>query len=515
MFIEQTKPVARRYLLWVLAIQAALFLSTAVFFVFFELNVERKGAAAEAQAVSAFAEQSMLASEVFLRNVASEVRDRPDLFQRFDGAWIDRWSVRAQILPQVRSVSLISADGILINDAVVRGERIIDLSDRPYFTRLQDGDRRVIVTEPTFSPARDSWFFGMVLGVFADEGRMLGSVILEIEPIYFLERFARLTAAGYNVGIISDTNTLVTARLIDFGVAPLGKTITLLPPPGVTQYMGTEILGPGIISHFPVPTYPLGVLIHRPVTETLSIVLGPLIGALIIAAVGTTAVSLVLGRLRASEIKLAAEHEMLLSSHRQLADTIEELGESNLALSETNDELERARARLEEMIATDALTAATSRRAFLEQAAEEFARAARYDRDMCVVVLDIDHFKKINDTHGHAAGDEALKLFAQTCMHAKREQDVFGRLGGEEFALLLPETDAAAAHVVAERVRLAIAGAVVTHPERGTAFTMTVSQGIAARARDDRDVDALLGRADVALYAAKNNGRNRVEQAAA
>jgi diguanylate cyclase (GGDEF)-like protein len=158
---------------------------------------------------------------------------------------------------------------------------------------------------------------------------------------------------------------------------------------------------------------------------------------------------------------------------------------------------------------TDALTGLFNRRAFLEAAERVMAEQGRNSLPVSVLVFDLDHFKSINDRFGHLAGDEALKAFARTVRTSMRTNDVIGRVGGEEFAAVLPTT-AEEATAVAERVRAAFetAGAVIADRE----ITATVSVGVTA-ATPPVEIETLLARADAALYRAKRNGRNRVEVA--
>ena len=155
----------------------------------------------------------------------------------------------------------------------------------------------------------------------------------------------------------------------------------------------------------------------------------------------------------------------------------------------------------------DSLTSALNRRAFNNEAQLALTRATRYRRPLSLAILDLDHFKQINDTHGHLAGDLALQQFADVCRITLREGDIFARFGGEEFVLLLSETDAAAAVVLLERLRQQVSALVLRH---GTSsFSLHVSAGLAQWQPGD-DLDSLFKRADQALYSAKSNGRNRV-----
>ncbi len=126
-------------------------------------------------------------------------------------------------------------------------------------------------------------------------------------------------------------------------------------------------------------------------------------------------------------------------------------------------------------------------------------------------MIDIDHFKKINDTYGHHTGDMALKVFAKNCLTVLRENDIFGRLGGEEFAAVLPETGEKKAFQVAERLREKISETIMS--EGDISFKLQASIGVAALRKEDRKLDDILQAADQALYDAKRLGRNRVVSA--
>ena len=169
-----------------------------------------------------------------------------------------------------------------------------------------------------------------------------------------------------------------------------------------------------------------------------------------------------------------------------------------------------AERKLIEMANIDALTGVFNRRHFMEVGQRELSIRRRHQRPLTALMLDLDHFKNINDAFGHAMGDRALEHFATTCRNGMRTEDIIGRLGGEEFAIILPDTRIEEARMVAERIRLAVQTA---QPEDGTEIpAMTVSIGMTAASRDD-DMDALLKRADAALYEAKAKGRNRVATA--
>ena len=156
----------------------------------------------------------------------------------------------------------------------------------------------------------------------------------------------------------------------------------------------------------------------------------------------------------------------------------------------------------------DELTGVLARRRFLRIAQRELFRDRRFDRPMSAVMLDIDHFKKVNDRHGHAVGDQVLRAVAQRCQKIIREIDIFGRYGGEEFSLVLPELDIKQAQDVAERLCLEIAQQPFEIDDGK--LDITISLGITQLTPSDVDIESLLMRADEAMYSAKRAGRNQV-----
>jgi diguanylate cyclase (GGDEF)-like protein len=156
----------------------------------------------------------------------------------------------------------------------------------------------------------------------------------------------------------------------------------------------------------------------------------------------------------------------------------------------------------------DPLTTSLTRRHFFNIAEAEFLRFKRYKRAMAVMVIDVDNFKRVNDTYGHHAGDLALRSLSLVAMDHKRAPDTFGRLGGEEFGLLLPETNLQQATIVAERIRSMWEQSPVNLD--GEPIHSTVSIGVAGASPADTAFEDLLRRADQMMYKAKNSGRNRV-----
>jgi diguanylate cyclase (GGDEF)-like protein len=168
-----------------------------------------------------------------------------------------------------------------------------------------------------------------------------------------------------------------------------------------------------------------------------------------------------------------------------------------------------ADAELERQAHTDFLTELATRRRFIELASAEVTRAQRYRTSLSLIMFDIDHFKAVNDNYGHKTGDNVLQKLATTLRQTLRDVDIVGRLGGEEFAVMLPETNTPEAWDAAERLRLAIAGTEM-HAESDIRFHVTISVGISTLTDSACDIETLLKNADDALYIAKNNGRNQV-----
>ena len=169
------------------------------------------------------------------------------------------------------------------------------------------------------------------------------------------------------------------------------------------------------------------------------------------------------------------------------------------------------RAKLERLASTDPLTGAANRRAFMERSDQEVRRSHRCGHPLSLIMIDVDEFKAINDTHGHQAGDAVLKCMSQICGDTIRAStDYLARLGGEEFAILCPETDSNGAAELAERLREAVAGQSVSWDGQDIAFTASFGVAVVDLETALGPVEDAMRRADESLYAAKEGGRNRV-----
>jgi diguanylate cyclase (GGDEF)-like protein len=165
---------------------------------------------------------------------------------------------------------------------------------------------------------------------------------------------------------------------------------------------------------------------------------------------------------------------------------------------------------VQKLAITDALTHLYNRRGFSELAQREIERARRFQRPVSAIMLDLDNFKLVNDTFGHSVGDKVLQVLAERMHQSLREVDIISRHGGDEFVVLLPETDLFAACSVAERIRQNLSEPMEI--ENAGPLSITASLGVArGLTASTQDITSLLERADSALYSAKHNGRNRVD----
>ena len=197
----------------------------------------------------------------------------------------------------------------------------------------------------------------------------------------------------------------------------------------------------------------------------------------------------------------------LRSLLRRIGLAEERTKEAELRATENAMQLQDDLRQLRQLADTDFLTGLMNRRAFLAVADDAMNFCRRYKRSMATLMIDIDHFKKINDTHGHAAGDDAIKAIAEIIGQSIRTTDKAARFGGEEFVVLLREIDQETALLLAERMRRAIEVSTITNDDK--VIPATVSIGVALFEESDRDVQDMIERADQGLYVAKKNGRNR------
>lgn len=195
------------------------------------------------------------------------------------------------------------------------------------------------------------------------------------------------------------------------------------------------------------------------------------------------------------------------------ADRADELELAHQELHAAYTHLEQAHQTIQKQALTDGLTGLPNHRAVMDLFRKELDRACRHSRQLSVLFFDADHFKKVNDTHGHAAGDAVLRQIGERATHALRVGDTLGRFGGEEFVVLLPETDAREAERIAERIRVTVANGPMASNEVDGGLPVTVSIGLSTFPMDGTSEQELLTQADEAMYIAKQLGRNQVRTA--
>lgn len=211
------------------------------------------------------------------------------------------------------------------------------------------------------------------------------------------------------------------------------------------------------------------------------------------------------------DLKVFARH--LATAKAEATEALRRAEQANAALAHEIAERRLLEERLWFLANTDPLTGALNRRRFLELLEGDARRRGGRNQTLTVLMIDLDHFKRINDRFGHVTGDAALRRFTDLARSQLRERDHFARLGGEEFAALLPATSLDAATGVAERIRVTVAE-MDFRDDNGVLVPMSVSIGVAELDADDDRPLAVLNRADKALYLAKDSGRNRIAKAA-
>jgi diguanylate cyclase (GGDEF)-like protein len=211
-------------------------------------------------------------------------------------------------------------------------------------------------------------------------------------------------------------------------------------------------------------------------------------------------------------LKLGKSVKGILSTQSYSADAYSEEDKETLELLAAHAAVALENAHLfsevQELAITDSLTKIYNRRRFFELAEQEFERSRRYTRPLSVIMLDIDHFKRVNDTYGHAVGDLVLETLANLVQKSLREVDVFARYGGEEFVILLPETTSIEAQLTAERIRQLISRTPIQ--SGSNTIEITISFGVVELEDTCRNIEELLDRSDQAMYHSKRTGRNRV-----
>ncbi|MEH6470844.1 MAG: sensor domain-containing diguanylate cyclase [Halopseudomonas sp.] len=379
----------------------------------------------------------------------------------------------------IRTFSVASPDGQILHWN--RDQARPNIADRKYVKHhLDHPGSDIYLSQPIRSMLDDEWIVVASLPIRTTEGGLKAILIASISPDFFAPQLDSLTAlsgtrlgvATYNGEIIwaDEAQTASTVPLAEQSnsawqqLSGTGRAEYVSASDGTLQLMAYQKL-----EQYPVVTVATvsksQVLQDWRTQRAISLV------SILLLLIGTA----VVGR------RLLVDHRLLLTQHHEL---------KTLAMS-------------------DPLTGLANRRHLWEHAKQLIAAAERYQFSRSVIMLDIDHFKRVNDTYGHDVGDEVIKALADTIADAARETDLACRLGGEEFAIVLSHTNVDQAIKLAERLRQRVALLSFSSPQWD--LSITISLGVAVL---DKDLDDALKQADEALYFAKNNGRNQVVNAA-
>ena len=435
-----------------------------------------------------------------LLSILDELSRQKKFGQRDDQTILDHISREDSRHPDALGFRVFDSDGRLrygVSNIVIRD---VDISQRDEFIKLRDAtDTSLIVTPPFKGPVTQEWLIAAARRVTNPDGSFGGAIYSAIPTRHFQKLFSDLDLGPGGSVALYHTSFLLTARfpevrvgtttisdqlrnIITSGLQSVGFS-NLSPVDGVQRTGHARKVGdlPYYISLALADDDWLGE--WRQSRNQLILLSAFLIG---IVLLGMLTIHRVLSHWKLSVRALAESKE------HSLAQTILE-------------------EKLRELARTDSLTELLNRRAFIEAGETEFLRGKRFGPNAALLLLDIDHFKQVNDRYGHEAGDRALVSFASILKTVVRTIDVPARFGGEEFVVLLVSTDLSGAMDMAERIRDAVSQIRVTY--RGGEFGFTVSIGVTAFKNEDENFSEVIRRADQGMYRAKELGRNRIVMA--
>ena len=391
-------------------------------------------------------------------------------------------------LPFADAIRVADGEGFLRYGTDVDPDRRISIADRSHFKVLLDQTgEEIAISEPQQSRVNNKWVIVFARRINRPDGRFDGVVFVPV-PI---ERLTRTFA-----DIALPKGGSISLRSFDL------RLITRYPAPGgVDSLIGQSSVAREFVEALTVDATRGTFRGLTPLDQTERL--------LSYRRIGGHPLYVVVGLSREEYLAVWKEERNLVVALLAALGVIGVLllGRVYGAWNQVRlDNLTLAR-----LARTDFLTQLTNRIGFREAAEAEWDRARRYNSHLSILMIDIDHFKYINDTRGHAIGDQALQGLAESLRNLVRRLDVAARWGGEEFVVLLPETDRVGAFELAERIRAGIENAVIETAGEAP-VRLTVSIGVATVEPDDVLIDAVINRADDALYRAKNRGRNRICQ---
>lgn len=395
-------------------------------------------------------------------------------------------------------ISVIGRDGSLLfseANATIQG---LELAERKELLRsIEIKNDTLFISKPFFNKLSNRWSIQFSRKLFNTNGSFAGIIIISVPPAIFSDFFQSVDIGHKGAVTLFGTDRYILARAS--GVKKIDSA-TGIPVSDDHPFIKSKIHSgiytaksavDGVLrlsSFRKLQNYPLIVQVglseedvfnHASIRRSSILVIGSIISVALFGAL-----------------------VILISFEKKQQRLLEEV-------SRRDEQLQSTLTELEHLVTTDALTGLPNRRSFFSRAQTEFIRSNRYERPLSLVMIDVDHFKDVNDKHGHLVGDAALRHIAEIMKSCVRESDMVARYGGEEFVIILPETDPAGSKFIAERVRSEIELSRMK-VDKKSELRMTVSLGIACMSTENQfsDIDKLLQEADDAMYRSKLSGRN-------
>ncbi|WP_313084896.1 diguanylate cyclase [Pseudomonas sp.] len=423
-------------------------------------------------------------ADALLLDTREHLETDPDAFRRLVHRELHRDG------NMVAQFALTAANGRL-TESSIQSDRDVDLSDREHFRVHRDnpGRDQLFVSKPVLGRVSGIWSIQLTRAVFK-HGTFDGVLVLSMPVAFFTDFYKQINVGQRGLIALVGLDGVPRAAASKSTIA--GRLDTMIVPadrPYFDPRLPTHgfYFGPSALDQTERLTA------YRRLADAGLVVLVQLSPADYLAAAEERRQFLQFCAAAISALLLAFAAYLYFATRRHLTNTA--------ALRTAHDSLQQ-------IINIDLLTGARSRRDFLATLDNETTRAQRHLTPLSLVLLDIDLFKRVNDTYGHPIGDVVLKRLSEMCRDMLRGHDVFGRLGGEEFGLILPHTDGDSAMLVAEKLREVVERTVID-TERGP-IRISLSAGIASADQVAYDPGRLIVRADDALYTAKQTGRNKV-----
>lgn len=395
----------------------------------------------------------------------------------------------------VSQLAIIDKNGLLTFSNLAAHTEPVDLSDREHFRVHRDNPQRdsLYISKPVLGRISKQWTIQFTRPIHHN-GEFAGVMVLSVPTTFFSDYYQQIDVGPNGSIVLLGIDR--TVRAIASG-APGASNLELYDQPALLEnnvYFDPE--GP-MHGYFEGVTFIDGqyrLAAYRRLEQEDAVVVVLLSPEDFMAPFEERRHLLIASAGVISLLLLAVALLVFILAGRHLRATAE---------------LRVAHKQMKELVNTDTLTGVSSRRYFLDRVTAELDRTRRHGGRVSLLMLDIDHFKQVNDQYGHPGGDIVLKHFAAVCKSTLRSHDLIGRLGGEEFVVALPETELEGAYCVAEKLRLAVASTPIDVTNGPVAITVSI--GLTTSSSDpEESLQSLMSKADAALYAAKQSGRNKV-----